>query len=98
MKGERFVKAPSLASFTINSTDFFTSIQTGSQGVIDSFTMGTTQMTYTFLSLLQQVLDSFSLLTNNTVQTVVQSMNGIANSFVSGQTGTTGYNTGGYYF
>ena len=98
MKGERFVKAPSLASFTINSADFFTPIQAGSQGVIDSFTMGTTQMTYTFLSLIQQVLDSFSLLSNNTLQTIAQSMNGIANSFVSGQTGAMGYNAGTYYF
>lgn len=98
MKAARFAKAPNLASFTINSTDFFTSFQTGSQGIIDSFAMGSTQTTYTFLSLLQQGLDSFSLLINTTVQNIAQSMNGIANSFTSGQTGTMGYTTGGYYF
>lgn len=98
MKDTRIAKAPTAASFTINSADFFTSFQTGSQGMIDSFTMGTTQLTDSLLSFLQQVLGSFSLLSNNTLQNLGQSMNSAANSLASGQTGTTGYNNGTYYF
>ena len=101
MKSSPVAKAPNLASFTIDSSDFFTlftSFQMSSQGIIDSFTMGTTQLTDTFLSFLQQLLDSFSLSSNNMVQNIGQSMNSAANSFAFGQTGTTGYYAGGYYF
>ena len=96
MKRGGCVRAPSLASFTINSADFFTPLQMGSQNFLDSFALGSTQLVNTWISSLQQALNFLTLFTDNFMQTFSQSMTGLSNSLASGQ--TTGYGAGGYYF
>ena len=99
MKRRGNVRAPSLASVTVNSADIFSSFQSfqaGSQNILNSLSMGSAQLAGTWVSFLQQILSFFTLITDNLLQTFTQSTTGISTSFGPGQ--AAGYGTGGNYF
>ena len=98
MKAAGFLRAPNMASVTINSADFFVPFQVSFQNIFDFFTVSSNQLTASLNTFLQQLLGSFYLSTDNMVQGFGQSMNSAANSLASGQLDQTGYGNGGYYY